>query len=550
MKLHQFLGFIFLLGFSLLSAQSETPTPKNWPQLDLTKDGFPGMSTDKAYAELLAGKGGQTVIVAIIDSGVDAEHEDLADIMWVNKNEIPGNGIDDDQNGYIDDIHGWNFIGGKDGQNINAENLEIIRMYRQYKTRFDGVDVAKLSKSARKDYNQFKEYEKTIEEKRSSLEPNALLYGRTLEMMDDLVEAIGKKPGNIKQADVEKHVEDAGNVGKAAQFMNGILDKGEDFADVYGQVKGAADYFGESYNFNWNPEYDARAIVGDDPANLNDRNYGNNDVEGPDARHGTHVAGIVAAIRGNGIGMDGVASNVRIMSVRAVPNGDERDKDVANAIRYAVDNGATVINMSFGKGESPYKAAVDDAVRYARSKDVLLVHAAGNDGKENQFDNNYPNDKFAKKGFLKPKYADNWIEIGAMGPANDENLTADFSNWSADKVDVFAPGVEIYSTVPNNEYEDLQGTSMAAPMVAGLAALLRSYFPDLTAEQVKQIIMDSSVKPQQMVNVPGEDGKATLSKLSVSGGIANTFRAVEMAIQTKGAKKKAPARDPGLTPKA
>ncbi|MEL7249551.1 MAG: S8 family peptidase [Bacteroidota bacterium] len=545
------LGLACLMAVSFLSAQEDQPTPTDWPHLDLQEDGYPGMSTYKAYRELLDGKASQTVIVAIIDSGVDAEHEDLADVMWVNEDEIPGNGIDDDNNGYIDDIHGWNFIGGSSGESINGENLEIIRLYVKLKERFEGADVSKLSKSARRDYELYKEYEETIENKRNELQPNVMLYSRTLEMMDALIEEIGKEPENIKLADVEKYGEAEGNVGKAAQFMSGIMAKGEEFAEVYEQVQGAAHYFNDSYNYNWNPEFDARDIIGDNPTDLKDRNYGNNDVEGPDALHGTHVAGIVGAIRGNGIGMDGVAGNVQIMSVRTVPNGDERDKDVANAIRYAVDNGASIINMSFGKGQSPYKDAVDDAVRYALDKDVILVHAAGNDGKENQFDNNYPNDKFERRGLFGPKYAENWIEVGAMTPYNDETLTASFSNWSADKVDVFAPGTEIYATVPDDKYQNLQGTSMAAPMVAGLAATLRSYFPDLTATQVKQIIMDSSTKPDQLVRVPGSDGdQEKLSELSVTGGVANTFKAILMAMNTQGRKKKAPSRDTALIPRA
>lgn len=552
MKFNLSLSILLSFGCFLLTAQDDKPTPTDWPHMDLVEDGYPGMSTNKTYRELLNGKSSQTVIVAIIDSGVDAEHEDLADVMWVNEGEIAGNGIDDDGNGYIDDIHGWNFIGGKDGKSIDAENLEIVRLYRRDKDRFDGVDVSKLSKNARKDYEAYKEYEEVINEKRASMESNVMLYSRTLEMMDELVEVIGKKPAKIVLEDVEKHTEAEGNVGKAAQFMSGILAKGDAFEEVYDQVKGAADYFNDSYNYNWNPDFDARDIVGDNPADLDDRDYGNNDVEGPDALHGTHVAGIVAAVRGNDIGMDGVANNVRIMSVRAVPNGDERDKDVANAIRYAVDNGASVINMSFGKGYSPYKQAVDDAVRYAVANDVLLVHAAGNDGKENTWDNNYPHDKYAKRGLFRPKYSDTWLEIGAMTAYNDETLTANFSNWSDEKVDVFAPGVEIYATVPDDEYQNLQGTSMAAPMVAGLAATLRSYFPDLTAEQVKEIIMESSIKPSQLVRVPGDedDKKVKLDELSVTGGVVNTYQAVQMAMNTKGRKKKATARDTSLVPRA
>ncbi|MEL7219977.1 MAG: S8 family peptidase [Bacteroidota bacterium] len=549
MKLYNILGLFLLLACFNLTAQDETPT--DWPHLDLAADGRLGMSTNKAYAELLDGKSNQTVIVAIIDSGVDAEHEDLADIMWVNEDEIAGNGIDDDRNGYIDDIHGWNFIGNKNGESIDGENLEIIRLYNRYKARFEGADVSKLSKSARKEYELYKEYEETIQDKRSSMESNVTLYNRTFDMIKSLADAIGKDPDMIKATDVEKYTGDDGEVGKAAQFMSGILAKGEEFGEVYHQIEGAAEYFNQSYNMNWNPDFDARDIIGDNPADLDDRNYGNNDVEGPDALHGTHVAGIVAAIRNNGIGMDGVAGNVRIMSVRTVPNGDERDKDVANAIRYAVDNGASIINMSFGKGQSPYKGAVDAAVRYARDNDVLLVHAAGNDGKELTFENNFPNDLYSKRGFFGPKYADNWIEVGAMTAYNDENLAASFSNWSNDKVDVFAPGEEIYAPVPDDKYQNLQGTSMASPMVAGLAAVLRSYFPDLTAKQVKEIIMESAVVPSQLVITPGtEDDKMPFMKLSVAGGVANTYQAVKMAMEIKGKKKKTPARDAGLMPGA
>lgn len=550
MKMQVIIGLAFLLAAFSLSAQEAVGVPTNWPHLDLTADGYPGMSTQRAYQELLANKTSQTVIVAVIDSGVDYDHEDLADNMWVNEDEIPDNGIDDDNNGYIDDIHGWNFIGGPDGSHVNNENLEIIRLYNRYKERFDGADVSKLSKSARKDYEQYQEYKKEIQEKRESLEPNVMLYTRTMEAFDGLLEAVGKPAEAIKAGDVKKLTEKEGAIGRAAQIMLGFMEEGESFEAIYSQVKEAFDYFDSSYNYNWNPDFDAREIVGDDPSDLDDRSYGNNDVEGPDASHGTHVAGIIGAVRNNDLGMDGVASNVRIMSVRTVPNGDERDKDVANAIRYAVDNGASIINMSFGKGASPYKEAVDDAVRYAVSKDVVLVHAAGNDGKENEFDNNFPHDNYERRGLFRPKYADTWIEVGAMKASNNEDMTAGFSNWSADKVDVFAPGVEIYATFPNDDYESIQGTSMAAPMVAGLAATLRSYFPDLKAEQVKQIIMDSTVRPQDRVNQPGSDKVVPFTDLCVTGGVVNTYRAVQLAIATRGKKKNTPKRDETLVPRA
>jgi subtilisin family serine protease len=546
MKLHFILGLLLTASLSFVHAQEMDETPTNWPHLDLQADGILGMSTDKAYAELLEGKEGQTVVVAVIDSGIDIEHEDLADIIWVNEDEIPDNGKDDDNNGYVDDVYGWNFIGGPNGTHINGENLEIVRLYNRYKARFEGADVSKLSKSARREYDKYQEYKEAIEEKREDLGPKMLVYSSTKDAFDVLIKSVGKDPADISLADVEKYKDDEGPAGKAAAVLLRFLNEDTTFEDIYGEIQSAYDYFDQSYNMNWNPDFDARDIVGDNPADLDDRNYGNNDVEGPDALHGTHVAGIIGAIRNNDLGMDGVAGNVRIMSIRTVPNGDERDKDVANAIRYAVDNGASIINMSFGKGQSPYKQAVDDAVRYAVANDVLLIHAAGNDAKENTEGNNFPHDRYAKRGFLRPKYADTWIEVGAMTVNNDENLTAGFSNWSAERIDVFAPGAEIYATIPDDKYRNLQGTSMAAPMVAGLAAILRSYFPDLTAEQVKGIIMDSSYRPSQMVNEPGGERTVPLSNLSVTGGVANTYQAVQLATRTKGKKKKTAERDPSL----
>ncbi len=526
---------VLLLALGLQPALAQD-VPQNWFNLDPQTDGVPGISVEKAH-EALKNKTGQTVVVAILDSGVDIEHEDLKDIVWTNEDEIPNNGKDDDNNGYVDDMHGWNFIGGKDGRNIHHENLEVVRLYNRYKQQFEGREESSITSQERADYEKFKQYKEEIENKRAELEPNYQLYSGVMASFEALAEAIGKEPADITDNDLKnvKGSEQLRQVAKQASAM--IQQTGGSFGDIYNELKGGYDYFSSQYDYNWNPEFDARDIVGDDPSNLNDRNYGNNDVEGPDASHGTHVAGIVAAIRGNGVGIDGVASNVRIMSVRVVPDGDERDKDVANAIRYAVDNGAQVINMSFGKGYSPYKGAVDDAVRYAMKRDVLLVHGSGNDGKEVSLENNFPNDKFQRKGLFKPAYAKNWIEVGASTPSNDASLAADFSNYSPTLVDVFAPGVDIYSTTPNNEYASFQGTSMASPMVAGLAAMLRSYFPTLTAEQVKTIIMDSTVPVEQRVIRPGEGDEVTFSRLAVTGGLVNAKKAVELAERTKGKKK-------------
>lgn len=539
MKFKLLVLFVSLLATNLIFAQS-TSVPENWYNLDPKTDGVSGMSTEKAYKELLKDKKGETVIVAVIDSGVDYEHEDLKDIMWVNKGEIPGNGIDDDKNGYIDDVHGWNFIGGKDGKNVNGENLEVVRVYNMLKAKYEGKDVSKLSKKETKEYETYKDYEKSINEERKKTEPKVQQFEMLAGAVKNMAKEIGKAPADITVDDLKNFKSDDQMLSNMAPNLANYMAEGASFQDIIDELEGAYEYYDQQYNYNYNPDFDARSIVGDNIADKTEWNYGNNDVEGPDALHGTHVAGIIAAVRNNGIGTNGVATNVQIMSVRTVPNGDERDKDVANAIRYAVDNGASVINMSFGKAPSPYKEVVDDAVRYAAKHDVLLVHAAGNDGKEVTFENNYPNDKYAKRKLFKPKYAENWIEVGAIGPEMDETMTASFSNYSPTNVDVFAPGEQIGATVPNNQYKNLQGTSMASPMVAGVAALLRSYYPDLTAKQVKQIIMDSAVPQTQLVEVPGdEEKKVSFKKLSVTGGIVSTYNALKLAETVKGKKKAA-----------
>lgn len=523
-----------LLGcfLCLLTAASWAQAPENWFNLDFEQDEVPGISTEKLYNEVLKGKTGETVIVAVLDGGVDIEHEDLAAIIWTNEGEIPGNGIDDDKNGYVDDVHGWNFIGGKDGKNVHYDNLEMTRLYRKYQKRFANVDPSKLSKKDKEDYTQYKFFEKELEENRSKYEENAQLYGGILEAVKNLQKAIGKE--NITAKDVEGFKTEDPMLGRAAMVMQNLLEQGGTFKEILGELQEAFDHYNKYGAYYYNPDFDPRYIVGDDYNNSNDRNYGNNDVKGPDAHHGTHVAGIIAAIRDNDIGINGVATNVRIMPVRLVPDGDERDKDVANAIRYAVDNGAKIINMSFGKGYSWDKNAVDEAIKYARKHDVLLVHAAGNDGQENVVDNNYPNDMYAKKGLFGPKKADNWIEVGAVNWEGGENLAASFSNWSKVNVDVFAPGVDILSTTPDNTYSAFPGTSMAAPMVAGVAAILRSHFPKLSAQEVKEIIEESAVRQTGNVIQPGSDKLVPFSSLSTSGGLLNAYQAVMLAAQKTG----------------
>lgn len=524
----------FLIG--MMASNLMAQAPQNWFHLDPSKDGVPGMATESIYKRLPKTKKGKTVIVAVIDSGVDYKHEDLKDVMWVNEDEIPNNGIDDDKNGYIDDINGWSFLGNAKGENVVHDNLEVTRLYATLKKKFEGKDPATLSKKDKIEYAKYEEYKAVVEKGRQGAEGNLKQFAVVKEMYDQLVKGLGTDNPSLNDLKKFKTTDQRLN-GIKGIFVQGI-EAGETFKSMAAQILEAYDHYYSQLNYNYNPDYNPRTIVGDNYADVNERFYGNNDVKGPDSKHGTHVAGIIGAKRGNNIGMDGVADNVRIMSVRTVPDGDERDKDVANAIRYAVDNGATVINMSFGKGYSPDKPAVDAAVKYAMEKDVLLIHAAGNDGKNLDLTNNYPNDHFEKKGKPGKKSATNWVEVGALNADLGENMAAEFSNYNPEYVDVFAPGAEIYATTPENTYENLQGTSMAAPMVAGVAAILRSYFPDLAADQIKEVLIASSVKQNRKVIKPGtEDEKVDFSTLSKSGGIVNVEKAVELAAKTVGKKK-------------
>ncbi|MCB0597950.1 MAG: S8 family serine peptidase, partial [Phaeodactylibacter sp.] len=402
-------GALFL-AFTL--GYSQTSAPRNWFNLDLAEDNVPGVSTERAYEQLLSGKKSKSVIVAVLDSGVDYEHEDLQDVMWVNEGEIPGNGIDDDKNGYIDDIHGWNFLGNKSGENIQYDNLEVTRLYREYDKMFKGKSPESLSKKEKELYKKYKEYGKVIEDKRAEVEEEAGTFVAIATAINSLAEEIGKDV--VSQEDLANFKSDNPLLMYAAQIGQALMQEGQTFEQIQKDINDYAEHLAAEYEYHYNLDFDPRPEVNDDFSNPYDRNYGNNDVRGPDAMHGTHVAGIIAAKRDNGLGMDGVANNVRIMSVRTVPDGDERDKDVAAAIVYAVDNGASVINMSFGKGASPRKDVVDEAVKYAQKNDVLIIHAAGNDNKQISDDNNFPTDKFDKRGgflgLFGPKYAENWIE--------------------------------------------------------------------------------------------------------------------------------------------
>ena len=475
-----------------------------WSHLDIVKDTIPGMSVDKAYNELLRNKKPTPVIVAVIDSGIDHEHPDLDGRIWMNSKEVPNNGIDDDNNGYIDDIHGWNFLG-----DALHENLEITRLM-------------KTLQPGDADYDKIK---KKFDEKTNELSKEKFQFD-FISNAHKLVSEHLKK-SNYTLPEVQKILTSDAALGNAKLVMVSILSSNPtDNFDK--EVKEYEKYIYDQVNYHYNLEFDGRKIVGDDPLNIQDKKYGNNQVAGPDkseAEHGTHVAGIIAQIRGNNLGGDGVAEHVKIMCLRAVPNGDEYDKDIALAIRYAVDNGAKIINGSFGKAFSPNKEWVIEALQYAASKDVLFVHAAGNDSQFHDEIPSFPNDRVGDK-----EVVNNFLNIGALNHFTNEKLVAPFSNYGKIDVDIFAPGMKIYATMPNNSYDYQQGTSMASPNAAGVATLIRAYYPTLKAYEVKQIMMESGVVINKNVIVPGEDKMTkSFSELSKTGKIVNAYNALLLA---------------------
>lgn len=501
---------------------------KQWSALDMVKDTVPGMSVNRAYEELIKNRKGKPVIVGVIDSGIDVDHEDLKNVMWINKGEIAGNGIDDDGNGFVDDVYGWNFLG-----DMLGDNMEFVRIVRRLEPKFEGKDETSISAADRPEYEIYKKAKAEFEKERAEAFGNLSQYEMMISQIKPAHQAMVKETGkeDYTLEDLENIKDPSADQQQQIGMLSQMLGFGESLPTILEELQGAIDYFQGRMDIHFNTEEDFRGILGDNPDDISDDKYGDGNVASIDptrenVKHGTHVAGIIAAERNNNLGMNGVANNVKIMAVRAVPDGDEYDKDIALAIRYAVDNGAKILNTSFGKYYSPNADWVYDAIKYAAEHDVLIVNAAGNDGFDLDTINVYPNDQVDNGAEI----SDSFITVGALAPTYGEKMIASFSNYGKINVDVFAPGVQIYAPTPLNTYDFLSGTSMAAPNVAGVAAMIRSLYPNLSAPQVKQIILDSGISPNIEVILGGDpSNRNNFRNISKSGKIVNLYNALLMA---------------------
>lgn len=490
-------------------AQPSADPPPGWHLHSPDVGGVQGIGLDEALRLLADRPPRRTVTVAVIDGGVDVTHPDLAPRLWTNPDETPGNGRDDDGNGYADDIHGWNFIGGADGQNVNTDTYELAR------------EVGRLRRAG-SDPEALARLEQRLAERRAEAEGQlaalAPIEAMVRQSESALRDAFGRDDFTAEE------VRNLAAVTPELEQARGVLLYLDELGATPPQLYEEVERLNNQLAQGLNPDYDPRALVGDNPADLTERHYGNADVRGPRPGHGTAVAGVVAAIRGNGLGIDGVADSVRVLAVRAVPDGDERDKDVANAIRYAVDEGALVLNLSFGKALSPDKSVVDEAVRYAEARGALVVHAAGNDGADIDTTANYPTRVFANGS-----EAPNWLEVGASAAGTD--LAATFSNYGAVRVDLFAPGARITTLAPGGGVDTSDGTSLAAPVVSGVAALLLSHFPELTPLDVRAILLESARRyPNAQVARPGDGPPVPFASLSATGGVLDAAAAVRLAL--------------------
>ncbi len=506
---------------------------QEWQHKDILVDTVPGVSSEKAYKNLES-TSGNTVIVAVIDTGIDIDHEDLKDQIWINTDEIPNNNKDDDNNGYIDDIHGWNFLGNPKGENTHYARKEFVKILKD-KGFFNKKGELKIIDNETdsiilKALGYYKREKTVLQEDNAYVLEQKKEYENINNKLKNYFPNQNYNLDKLKTIDTLANPDLKASVKKLHEFLKYEL--------TQEWLKDFEEYNDMVVNYKLNPNYDDQKVSGDDKSDLKDKDYGNNNVIGDKSidTHGTSVAGLIGASRDNEKGIKGIANNVKLMVLRAVPQGDEYDKDIALAIRYAVDNGAKVINMSFGKSFSMHEKLVSDAMAYATKNDVLMVHGAGNDSNNIDDINFYPKDYYDNGD---EEFTQNFINVGAIHYKLNRKFPAYFSNYGKKNVDIFAPGYNLRTTAPNNSYIYESGTSLAAPIVSGVAALIRSRFPNLKASQVKHILMNSGYSYDIQVTIPGKNKneKTPFASLSKSGKVVNAYKALLMAAQMSSLEK-------------
>ncbi|WP_062055909.1 S8 family serine peptidase [Aquimarina longa] len=508
----------------------------NWHHKDIIDDTIPGISLDKAYKKILNKKKLDNVIIAIIDQQVEINHEDLKDQIWNNPKEIPDNNIDDDNNGYIDDIHGWNFLGNSKGENIIRANYEFVRVIRKFDSTFKNKRKEHISSKQKANFLIYKQAQKSYEKKlkfaKKEQEYADFLVRNYPKSKKLLKTFFPQENYTLQQVDslYKVHKENS-ELGKLIYFMYDYLKYNLSKDWIIETKKTADERLSKLMNFKYND----RSILGDDPNNLADNEYGNNIVNkySKILYHGTNVTGVIASTRDNNIGAQGILNNCKIMVLSVSPIGDENDKDISLAIKYAVDNGAKIINMSFGKDFSINKKWVNEAIKYASEKDVLIVSSAGNESRNLDNQNIYHvNDTEYSTG---NEISNNFLLIGSSTYSLDKNLKKSSSNYGKSNVDLFAPGHNIYTTSPLEEkYKFTTGSSYSSAIVSGIAALIRSCYPDLKAFQIKEILMKSGISYNIDVEMTLKDNTKKMipfSDLSKSGKIVNAYNALLMAEQ-------------------
>jgi len=503
---------------------------ENWVFKDYLLDTIPGISLDKAY-KLVNRKKPKEIIVAIIDTEIDIKHEDLKGQFWVNKNEIPNNLIDDDNNGYVDDYQGWNFIGNKRGENIIYSNLESARIIQKFKNKFNGLSREEVQNQDTEDFDLFikandyfnKGYNSAIKEQDYA----SFLYNGYPKAKKSVDSLFHNSKYNSKNLDSLFLIYKGKNIklAKNIYFISDCLK----YKLTKEWIENYKEQIDKKINYTYNLDYYDRKRIDSFPQILEKNKYGNKFISKNlfEFYHGTMVAGIIGAHRNNSIGVDGISSKIKMMPIAISSNGEEHDKDISLAIRYAVDNGARIINMSFGKHFSLNKKWVFEAIRYAEMNNVLIVTSAGNgDLNLNNYNDYYPNDNIDNG----KEITNNFLVVGSSSFELSSKLKSSFSNYGNIDVDIFAPGEEINTTIPNNKYKTDSGTSLSCAVVSGVAALVLSYYPNLSAPSLKKILMDSGVSYSIMINVSDkENERINFINLSKSGKIVNAYNALLIA---------------------